>query len=75
MSKLPVVTGKDLVKVLGKNGWDIHHIRGSHHQLRHRETGKKITIAVHAGKELKRGMLSAILKEIGMTPEKLQSLL
>lgn len=73
--KLPVVTGKALLRALKKAGWMVHHVRGSHHQLMHEQSKKKITVAIHAGKEIKRGMLSGILKEIGMDGEDLRRLL
>ena len=76
MSKrLPVVTGKQLLNVLHSAGWNIHHVRGSHHQLKHIVSGKKITIPIHAGHEIKRGLLKAILNDIGLSIEKFRTLL
>lgn len=34
MSKIPIVSGKDAVKALGKLGYEIDHQRGSHIILR-----------------------------------------
>jgi len=72
---LPVVTGKELLRVLERSGWHVVHVRGSHHQLKHTETGQKITIPVHGKNDLKRGLLHSVLKEIGMTVEELRQLL
>ncbi len=35
MTKLPRASGKDLVAALGKLGFQVVRIRGSHHYLRH----------------------------------------
>lgn len=73
--RLPVVTGKDLVHALQKVGWSVSHIRGSHHQLHHMESGRRITVPVHAGKDLKRGLLQGILVEVGISNTELRTLL
>ena len=53
----------ELLRKLQKEGWQVKSIRGSHHKLIKDE--KTITLAVHR-KELKKGMLEAILKQAGM---------
>jgi predicted RNA binding protein YcfA (HicA-like mRNA interferase family) len=58
------VTGKDLVRLLQQHGWTLEHIRGSHHILR--KHGKKLSVPVHAGKDLGRGLLARLLKEAGL---------
>jgi predicted RNA binding protein YcfA (HicA-like mRNA interferase family) len=51
------------------------HIRGSHHYLRHPDRpGLLITVPVHT-RDLKRGTLRAILRQAGLTPDDLRSLL
>ncbi|MBI3816085.1 type II toxin-antitoxin system HicA family toxin [Candidatus Peregrinibacteria bacterium] len=72
LRSISVVTGKELVRVVRKFGWDTFHIRGSHHQLKHRKIGNKITVPVHGNRELKRGILRAILKEIDVSVERLR---
>jgi predicted RNA binding protein YcfA (HicA-like mRNA interferase family) len=53
----------------------VHHIRGSHHYLRHSDRpGLLITVPVHT-RDLKRGTLRAILRQAGLTPDDLRSLL
>lgn len=43
-------------------------VTGSHHRLVHPERpGSPVTVAVHAGKTLKRGTLRNILKQSGLT--------
>lgn len=54
---------KDLLKLLMKNGWELVSVKGSHHKLR--KDGKTEIIPVH-GKDVKQGLLNAILKRTGL---------
>lgn len=55
--------GKDLVKLLQKNGWELKRIHGSHHIM---QKGNKIeTIPVH-NKDVPIGLLNAILDRTGL---------
>ena len=57
------ITGKELVRLLKKNGWEIKRINGSHHIL---QKGNRVeTIPVH-GTDLPPGLLNAILKRTGL---------
>ena len=35
--KLPAVTPRKLIKALEKAGFEVHHVAGSHHILRHKQ--------------------------------------
>jgi predicted RNA binding protein YcfA (HicA-like mRNA interferase family) len=63
MTRLPVVSGIDTVKILVKNfGFTVVGRRGSHVSL---SNGfKSLTVPLHP--ELDRGTLNAILKEAGV---------
>jgi predicted RNA binding protein YcfA (HicA-like mRNA interferase family) len=75
MSDLPVVRPRQLIRALERAGFFVHHIRGSHHYLRHPDRpGLLITVPVHRG-DLKRGTLRAILRQAGLTPDDLRDLL
>lgn len=52
MPRLPRITGKELVKALQKEGFEIVRRKGSHVQVRKFAKGRKITfpVPVHAGK-------------------------
>lgn len=66
MPKLPMLSGKELVKLLSKIGYDLDHQTGSHMILRQRqEPHRRVTVPNH--KEISRGTLAAILKEIGLS--------
>lgn len=73
--RLPAITGHDLVRALQKVGWEVSHVRGSHWQLLQSSTGKRATVPVHAGKDLKRGLVVGVLKEVGLTQDELRELL
>ena len=48
MSRLPRLTGKQLIKVLKKTGFEVIRIKGSHHFLRHSD-GRSTVVPVHSG--------------------------
>ncbi len=60
MSKLPVISGKDLIKILLKRGFEITRINGFHHRLKHPD-GTLTTIPVHKNEPLPKGLLYKII--------------
>ncbi len=62
MSKQFTLSGKELIKVLQKNGFDVIRINGSHHRLKHTD-GKVTTVPVHGNDDLPRGLLRKIIRE------------
>jgi len=68
MPKLPVVKSKEMVKVLRKMGFLKFHQVGSHAQFKHQD-GRRTTVPIHSGKEITRGTLKAILKDINISVE------
>jgi len=74
VTKLPVVSGRDLAKALAKIGYLHDHQRGSHMILRHQNPPhRRLTIPDH--KEIARGTLKNIMREAGLTLEELLDLL
>ncbi len=71
--KLPVVSGDQLVKALGRAGWQVVRQRGSHVRLKHPDRQMALTIPLH--KELKRGTLRGILGDAGLDVDQLRELL
>lgn len=53
----------DLLKKLKKEGWEEVSIKGSHYKLK--KDNKTIIIPIH-GKDIKKGLLNAILKQAGL---------
>ena len=70
MPKLPVLKSKDLIKVLEKMGFFKYHQVGSHAQFKHFD-GRRTTISVHSGKEIPRGTLKAILRDLEIPTDEL----
>lgn len=74
MSKLPIVSGKYMIKVLRKIGFRVDRRRGSHIFLIKNEPFFK-AVSVPNHKKLKRGTLKNILKRSGLTVDDLIKLL
>lgn len=56
------------MKLLKKDGWVLEYVgKSSHHYYTHPTKPGKVTVPVHAGKDLPRGTLHAILKQAGLT--------
>ena len=72
MSRLPVVSGKEVIKALAKLGYWIRDRESSHVHLRH-SIRKPLTIPAH--KEIARGTLRAIIREAELTVEEFRKLL
>ena len=68
MPKLPVISGKEVVKALTKLGYTVDHQTGSHIILRNKNPPhRRLTVPNH--KELAKGTLRAIIKQAGLTRE------
>ncbi len=68
-ARLPVIKAKDLVSLLQKEGYILAHQKGSHATYKHPATHRRVTVPVHPGHDLKRGLLRGILNDLNMTPE------
>ncbi len=74
MPKLPIVSGKDLVKAFAKLGYEKDHQTGSHIILRHKDPPyRRLTIPNH--KEISKGTLRAIMRQSGISREELFEIL
>lgn len=71
MPKLPVLRPKELVRALKKLGFLEKRQKGSHLIMLHEGKNKQIVIPIH-NKPLKKGTLSAILRQAEISPEDLQ---
>lgn len=73
MTRLPVVSGRDLVRALRMMGFELDRQKGSHMILFRAEAPTTVTVPDH--RELDRGTLRAILRQAGITPDELAKLL
>jgi predicted RNA binding protein YcfA (HicA-like mRNA interferase family) len=74
MSRIPRVTGSDLVAALAKAGFADIRVKGSHHLLRH-EDGRTAVVPTHSGETIGPGLLHRILRDCQLRVEDLQRLL
>ena len=65
MPKLPVVSGKECRKTLGRLGFEEVRQRGSHVVMKRNDAG--CVVPIHA--EIKTGTLGGILKQAGVSVE------
>ncbi|HEY7462206.1 MAG TPA: type II toxin-antitoxin system HicA family toxin [Gemmatimonadota bacterium] len=63
-----------MIRALERAGFEIIHIRGSHHYLR-RGSGGLVVVPLHGNRDLPAGTLKAILRQAGLTAETLIELL
>jgi predicted RNA binding protein YcfA (HicA-like mRNA interferase family) len=73
MSKLPVVSGANVVRALEKAGFVIYRQRGSHITVVRKSPPGQTTIPNH--KQLDRGTLRAIIRQTGLSVEEFVALL
>jgi predicted RNA binding protein YcfA (HicA-like mRNA interferase family) len=71
MAKLPVLSGKELIKALERDGFQIVRQKGSHVSLHKGES--RTVVPLHS--DLSKGTLLGILKQCGLAKEKLIELL
>lgn len=75
MPPLPRITGRELVRALGKLGWVVVVQKGSHAQLKHPNRGGRVTVPLHAGETIGPGLLRSILTQAGLSDEEVRSVL
>ena len=76
MSIIPILTARQLIKVLLKAGFKIVRQRGSHIHLEHIFDPSRITqVAIHTAKALPRGAIMGILKQAKISVKELLRLL
>jgi len=74
LPKIPPIDSKRLIKILEREGFKIIRQKGSHVILIN-DKKTRIVIPMHPGKDLKPGLFRAILREAGISREKLFKLL
>ncbi|MBD2432812.1 MULTISPECIES: type II toxin-antitoxin system HicA family toxin [Fischerella] len=74
MPKLPAITGDVVINALEKVNFQVVRQKGSHVRMQH-EDGRVVTIPVHSGKTIGKGLLLKILRDAEITKEEFISLL
>lgn len=63
--KLPLLSAKELIRILNKLGFEAIRQKGSHVYLKHKD-GRATVVPLHANRDIGRGLLRRILNEIDM---------
>jgi len=74
MTRLPRVTGTDVVRALERDGFTVVRQKGSHAFLRHAD-GRTTVVPLHAGETIGPGLLSKILRDAALDQESFERLL
>lgn len=68
MTRLPVLTGDEIIKALGKAGFQVLRQKGSHVYLKHAD-GRATVVPVHKGESVGRGLLRKIMQDAELSRE------
>lgn len=67
MTRMPQVTARELVRFLKSQGFTEDRQSGSHLTLRHYERGVSVTVPVHTGVDVGRGLAVRLLRDAGFS--------
>jgi predicted RNA binding protein YcfA (HicA-like mRNA interferase family) len=74
VTRLPVVSGREVVRALSRIGYRLDHQTGSHLILRHDDPPyRRLTVPDH--RELAKGTLRGLIRQAGLTVEEFARLL
>ncbi len=74
MTSSPSLTGKQLLAVLRKAGFEVIRVKGSHHFIRHAD-GRSTVVPVHSGETIVPGLLAKILRNCEFSREQFKEML
>jgi predicted RNA binding protein YcfA (HicA-like mRNA interferase family) len=57
---------REVLDLLGQNGWFLVATRGSHRQFKHRTKPGRVTVAGKPSDDLAQGTLNSILRQAGL---------
>ena len=73
MSSTKTYTGKELISILKKIGFEVIRIKGSHHYLKHQD-GRATVIPVHSNEDIGIGLFMKILKDIEVSKDSFEKI-
>ena len=74
MSKLPILTGLELIKILEGIGFKTVRKKGSHVFLKHQDNRTTI-VPIHKGKDVDRSLLRKILRDTEISTDEFKDIL
>ena len=69
MPRLTPLRSREVIGKLHSLGYDGPYAGGRHSHMVHPQTGKVIPVPIHGGKDVSVGVIRAIIRELGITPE------
>lgn len=73
MPKLSPISGRELIRILHKQGFLQIRQKGSHVRMEHRD-GRKTSVPLHFGESVHVGLLRKILRDVQIPPETFHNL-
>ena len=75
MARLPVLSGRQVVRALERGGFIVIRTKGSHHVMRHRADPTRTTVVpVYGHEDLGRPLLRKILSDVCLTVDEFVTL-
>lgn len=65
--KLPALTAKKLIRFLNQQGFVFDRQSGSHVTLKHPVQRRTVTVPIHTGTDIGKGLLKKILSDAGFS--------
>ena len=75
MSRLPRVNARKLIRVLRKLGFVEHPERGTSHLVFSHPDSRRTLVSRHGSRDIKKGTLAGILRDINISSEEFRNLL
>ena len=72
MARMPVISGREAVRVFQKAGWDLDRTKGSH--MIYTKPGETKHLSIPKHRTLKRGTLDKLIKAAGLTVQEFEEL-
>ena len=74
MPQLPILKSREVIAALERAGFVVVRQKGSHVRLQH-EDGRVVTVPVHPGQDIGRGLLRKILRDAELSRDEFVDLL
>ena len=75
MSRLPRLNARKLIRALRKLGFVEHKERGTSHLVFSHPDGRRTLVSRHGSKDIKKGTLAGILRDMKISPDEFRKLL
>jgi predicted RNA binding protein YcfA (HicA-like mRNA interferase family) len=73
MTSLPIISAKEMLALLQRQGFEVSRVHGSHYLLRHTD-GRRTAVPVHSGIDIGLVLLLRILKQAEISPDEYRAL-